>query len=127
MMEFVEYMKIKKRMTKTNNGDCLIHCHKFECPLHATSNGHNLNCIIFERMYPEKAEAIVQKWADEHPRKTILQEFLEHYPNAKLNENGLPIHACPHYFGYENMIDSCNWSESYRCIKCWNQPVPKKE
>lgn len=123
-MEFVEYMKIKKRMTKTDFKDtCGLPCD--ECPFNIDDVGSILPCHGFEMLYPEKAEAIVQKWSEEHPQKTILQEFLEHYPNSPLNEKGVPRDICPHHIGYIDLFDGEDCYDN--CYKCWNQPVAEKE
>ena len=119
-MEFVEYMKIKKRMTKVAADEsCGIAC--AECPLYIQNTDETSNCSSFELNNPEKAEAIIQKWAEEHPRESILQEFLKHYPNAPLNEHGAPVDICPSNIGYN--INICNY---VNCIDCWNQPIPEE-
>lgn len=62
---------------------------------------------------------IVSKWAEQHPVKTYLSEFLDRYPNAPLNEDGVPDRFCPGDLGYDNLSD-CAGCE---CTQCWNQPV----
>lgn len=61
---------------------------------------------------------IVEQWSKEHPRKTILQDFLEKYPNAVLNDDGVPK-PCPYWLGYKDM-PFCN---RIRCVECWNRPL----
>lgn len=61
---------------------------------------------------------IVEQWSKEHPRKTILQDFLEKYPNAELNDDGVPK-PCPYWLGYKDM-PFCN---RIRCVECWNRPL----
>ena len=85
------------------------------CPFADTKNGKNLNCSAFEAEYPEKAIAIVEKWAAEHPQKTIFQDFLEKYPNASLTSYGTP-HICPCELGYEEKKPEICFSR--RCIDC---------
>lgn len=116
MMEFVEYMKIKKRMLQQNKQ--IKKC--FECPLSMVNNNRNLFCNNLELLYPEKAEAIVKKWAEEHLQKTILQAFLEEYPNTILNSENTP-QFCPSDIGYKD-LDCIN--DRFTCKDCWNQPVP---
>lgn len=54
-----------------------------------------LSCGPFIAEHPDKAKEIVEKWAKEHPIKTRQEAFLELYPNAALDENGvLEICAC---------------------------------
>jgi hypothetical protein len=73
--------------------------------------------------YPEKAIAIVQKWSDEHPRRTYLTEFLKHYPNAQLNADGTP-EICLSSLGLTN-YNGCR--NGITCSECWNQPVSIEE
>lgn len=112
-----QYFAEKQRMVKLQTSEvCEISCE--ECPLSSMNNGEDIVCSDFETCYPEKAIAIVQKWSDEHPQKTYLSEFLKHYPNAPLDDDGAPKVVCPSALGLMN-IDDCDDN----CIKCWNQPI----
>lgn len=109
-MDAVMYLKEKARMIGANkkqscNGLCT------ECPLKKGNDGTKANCTEVEIVYPEKAVEIVEKWSNEHPRKTYLMDFLEKYPNAELNEDGIPK-SCAEYLGYKV---SCR-----DCKECWN-------
>lgn len=115
------YLSERLRMTKRSkyNG-CDIKCS--ECPLSYTNNGTSefMSCTAFEMHYPLQAISIVQRWSDEHPKRTYLSEFLKNYSNADLNCNGTPkrIH-CPHHLGLKD-IDNCDKG----CVECWNQLMP---
>jgi hypothetical protein len=111
------YFAEKRRMTKrAETGLCKLGCSN--CPLCSANNNKGQSCTAFEMLYPEKAIAIVQKWSDEHPQKTYLSEFLKHYPNAPLGDDGAPKGVCPHTLGLTD-IDDCDDN----CVKCWNQPI----
>lgn len=60
--------------------------------------------------------AYVENWSKAHPKKTRMQDFLEKFPNAQMNEDGIP-EVCCKVIGYTQMCKSCN------CGYCWNQPV----
>lgn len=63
------YFNEKLRMTKRSaNGLCKLDCSN--CPLCSINNNKGQSCTAFEMFYPEKAIEIVQRWSDEHPRKT---------------------------------------------------------
>lgn len=112
-----QYFAEKQRMVKLQTGEvCEISCEK--CPLSSMNNGEDIVCSDFETCYPKKAIAIMQKWSDEHPRKTYLTEFLKNYPNAKLDEDGTPHKLCPWHLGLIS-ANSCR----NNCVRCWNQPV----
>lgn len=115
-MEFIEAMKIKKRMCEDDIGDCI------DCPLSDCNNATKETCDNFMMLYPEGAEKILTKWAEEHPQKTILQDFLEKYPNAPLKEDGIPQYVCPYQLGYDKS-DDCIYEDVTCCKKCWNRPL----
>lgn len=122
------YFAEKRRLTKRrkiygNAYMCKIDC--ANCPLNSSNNGTNdmTSCSDFEALYPEKAIAIVQKWSDEHPRKTYLSEFLKNYPNAPLDDDGTP-NFCPSHLGFMS-IDDCR--KDHNCVKCWNQPIEESD
>ena len=111
-MEFIKAIKIMKRM-------CAGGCH--DCPLDDSNNNTKKSCDDFMRLHPEEAEKILIKWAEEHPQKTILQDFLEKYPNAPLYKTGIPK-ACPIDLGYYG--SKCPLADSaVSCKECWNKPM----
>lgn len=123
------YFAEKQRMTKTTNklgfcgfcGFCGIECR--ECPLYVENNDPMFTCTSLEKLYPEKAIAIVQKWSDEHPQKTYLSEFLKNHPNILLNDDGTPT-FCPYELSLIS-VDNCR--NDGDCVKCWNQAIEESE
>lgn len=116
-MTALKYFEEKARMTK----NCEIRC--MDCSLHGSRVGTDYSCTNLEYKHPEQAIAIVQKWAQERPRKTFLQDFLEKHPNAPLWENGMPM-ACPRSLGYPVPESFCEFCEDEDdCIACWDQPL----
>lgn len=75
MMEFKEYMKIKRRMVKYDlkKRVCTQNCVK--CAFRTQNNGLKCHCSDIELIDPELAENIVKQWAKEHPQKTYAQDF----------------------------------------------------
>lgn len=115
------YFAEKRRMTKrAKNGLCKLGCSN--CPLCSINNNKGQSCTAFEMLYPEKAIEIVQRWSDEHPQRTYLSEFLKHYPNAHLNDDGTPAGECLYRLGLMR-LDDCNKG----CVKCWNQHIEDGE
>lgn len=114
------YFAEKNRMTKsTRERRCNISCH--ECPLSRFNNGEKISCRDFEMLHTKQAIFLLQVWSAEHPPKTYLSEFLQHYPNAELDEDGTPKKMCPHDLGL-NDIESCEAGERH-CAECWNQVI----
>ena len=122
-MDTVKYFKEKRRMLNSLgriDGICTgVNCSR--CPLSGENNGTKLVCRYFEAEYPEEAVAIVEKWAAEHQQKTMLQDFLEKYPNAPLDKIGTPF-ICPYEIGYEEQCLDRNCND-IGCVKCWNRPI----
>lgn len=122
-LKTINYFAEKRRMTKlTNTGVCKIKC--TDCPLSDKNNGEGRFCVDYELHYPEQAIEVVQRWSNAHPQKTYLTEFLKHYPNVQLYENGTPKGICPYHLGLMSK-ESCR--KDHNCAKCWNQPLPEKE
>lgn len=61
---------------------------------------------------------LVQKWSDEHQSKTLLEDFLEKYPNAPLRRNDVPK-LCPSSI-WDRADDEC---EHVSCRECWNRTL----
>lgn len=119
MSEF-NYLKEKARMVKSIitthftyccGGDCQ------KCPLDKEHNGYAMTCSGLETKYPEEAEAIVRKWAEEHPRKTRKDVLLEKFPNAILDDNGCPA-VCAKGLGLTQGRCFDDW-----CKDCWDTEV----
>lgn len=114
------YLSEEARMTKSSNiGVCRISCD--HCPLSRFNNGEEMLCTELELKHPEKAIEIVQRWSDEHPQRTYLSELLKAFPNAQLNDSGMPKGMCPHELGLKDI--DCGKTDN-ACVKCWNQPIP---
>ena len=117
-MNTTYYFADRRRMAKQQkDGICDLDC--IDCPLSIMNNGTNVPCADFDKLYPEKAIAIVQRWSDEHPQKTYLSEFLKNYPNAPLGDDGTPD-VCPDKLGLTDIKKPCFGD----CVECWNQPIP---
>lgn len=112
----------KKQKLSDSTYICEIACG--DCPLSRLNNGMNIQCSNLEKSYPDKAIAIMQKWSDEHPPETYLSEFLKNYPNALLDDDGIPTTGCPYRLGLINR-DKCE--KNHSCIECWNQPIADNE
>ena len=65
---------------------------------------------------------IVQKWSDEHPKKTYAQDFFEKFPKAQSDSGGTPF-ACRKeiYEGARPEFEDCGYTGT--CENCWNEPM----
>lgn len=72
----------------------------------------------------QKMVKLVEKWAQEH-RKTRQSEFLERWPNAKMNPDTGTVEIPPCYLD-KSMLDACSkgMGNCYGCRrKYWLQEV----
>lgn len=107
----VNYIKEKARLTKS----CTISCGA--CMLSEQNTGFGGACYEFEMEMPEKAVEILQKWSDENPVKTRLDDFTEKYPNYFREPKDDTPNVCCRYLGY---IDKCPLT---KCSKCWDMSL----
>lgn len=76
----------------------------------------------------EEAAPIIEKWSHDHPRKTRLQDFLEKYPHAPMDEDRLPFLA-PRSVGYcgNTPCFDCKKAKGKTTAWCWEQEVENDE
>lgn len=109
-MEFKEAMRALNQI-------CRAHDECKRCPMY-------ISCCegISER--PVEAESILAKWAEEHPEKTIADDFYEKHPNAPGKQDKQPL-PCAVHCGY---IDKCpDDFSALECKKCWRRPLEEAE
>ena len=83
-MDALEFLMEQKRMCGSYKGCVGCPFEKSSCVIsHVTSDED------YERMI-----ATVEQWSKEHPRKTRQSVFLEQYPEAEIDSNGV-VGVCP--------------------------------
>lgn len=113
-MTAMEFLKEYGRMCKLYDLDCS------ECPFCEFRRKYDVQvCRINMIEHPEEAVDIVQKWAEEHPVKTMLQDFFEKHPKAARRPEGDPI-GCVVTLGYRTGNEGCFGN---CCFDCWNRPL----
>ena len=109
-MDAVEYLKELYRM-------CSKQCSCDDCEFTQV----RATCDHLGLESPEKAVEIVENWVKAHPVRTRQSVFLERYPNAKADEDGV-LNICPDY-----IEGSCRKYEGVGCNGCrrkyWGQEV----
>lgn len=103
-MDAVEFIRERNRMCKHFRG-----CN--QCP------ADGMICsTIWEMHDAEKLVQVVEQWAAEHPHKTRQSEFLEQYPEARVDKDGI-LRICPadiakslrdEYGGCANPMENCH-------------------
>lgn len=74
------FLKEWKRMC--DNNMCGDVDNGITCPIEEQEQGRYSWCYHFIKNCPVEAIKIVQKWSDEHSKKTRQSEFLKMFPNA---------------------------------------------
>ena len=116
-MDALEFLRERNRMCKSFNR-CSDGCSAWggSCKL---ETGTDLECEA------DKQVEIVKEWAAAHPRKTRQSVFLEQYPEAGLNTDGV-LKLCPKSVSaaYRNNDSRCLTITCCGCRrKFWEQEV----
>lgn len=104
-MDAIEFLKQRHRMCDMETCD--------SCPASFLDE-----CDCDSKDIVELVE-IVEKWAQEHPQKTMMQDFFEKFPNAPRTKTGEPM-ICPYNCGHGNF--SCEQANG-TCYNCWSRPL----
>lgn len=69
----------------------------------------------------------VQKWSNEHPKKTYAQDFFEKFPKAQRNWDGTPFVCRKRIYGgiHSATLEDCDYTRA--CYRCWNEPLNDEE
>ena len=117
-MDAVEFIKESNRMCKAFNDNCKSKDgSNFYCGLRHESNKNEESCDEYIKNHPDKAVAIVEKWAKEHPQKTRQSEFLKMFPRAERGEDGLIV-FCPENFDSKIECPSKKGGGYGQCNEC---------
>ena len=118
-MDAVKFLKEYERMCET-----CFNCDG--CPIQG-AKPNLMSCGDFRRENASVFVSVVEKWAEAHPVKTRLQDFMEKHPNARTDSRGIP-HYYPTVFGYcgnPNGVHPCATCDcrgkEIEC--CWGLPV----
>lgn len=115
-MDAVEFLVERKRL-------CGSYRYCVGCPFGAAE------CVVRDMTSEDNCKrivAIVEQWSKEHPRKTRQSVFLEQYPEAEIDVNGV-VGLCPMYISVAYRDDGeCNFPKKM-CRDCrrefWMQEV----
>lgn len=69
----------------------------------------------------------IQKWSDEHPKKTYAQDFFEKFPKAQRNWDGVPFVCRKRIYGGIHSTTSEGCDDTKACYRCWNEPMNDEE
>jgi hypothetical protein len=111
-MEFKEAMRTLKRICVARD-DCEKCELESNCPFDTVPSDLDF----------DKAEAILAKWAAEHPERTIADDFFEKFPNAPRNRMDFP-YPCAKDCGFPKPPYCDN--KAGICYECWRRPLEEE-
>lgn len=105
-MDAVKFIEEAKRMCNANVSNCAECCKGRACPINLPGANYT----------PEERVKIVEGWSAAHPRKTRQSVFLEQWPDADKDKDGV-CKICPKYV---NRSVSCASDRAIfkRCEDC---------
>lgn len=118
----IDFLHELKRLCDSRDGCVANAANKERCPMFGVCEDA-LTRICAEDV--KTAIETVQKWSNEHPKKTYVQDFFEKFPDAPKDKSAKSEYpdAC------RNMIygGGCPTIESRTdcCYECWNEPMEK--
>lgn len=113
----IDFMSEYNRLCESNQ-ECT------SCPLFLTLSGNS--CVREIIYHSEEAIEIVQKWSDEHPIETYMENFLKLFPNASISPKGQPRSCRAYIYGAPKGCDDLCHEYSSNCYSCWNA-IKKEE
>jgi hypothetical protein len=98
---------------------CEAVAHDERCPLYGFCDLKYSKIHIKDA---KKAIEILQKWSDEHPKKTYAQDFFEKFPKAQSYSDGSPVICRKIIYGeIRPPFENCYYTGA--CYRCWNEPM----
>lgn len=114
-MDALEFIRERNRMCRRFDKTC-DGCPAYENEWYCDSDA-----------WDERLVATVEQWSKEHPRKTRQSVFLEQYPEAQIDNNGV-LGVCPAPMFHSHRTDGGGCIDIHRkCPDCrrefWSQEV----
>lgn len=116
----INFLHELKRLCDSRD-ECVANAaNKEDCPMFGVCKlTHSKICAEDAK----KAIEIVQKWSDEQPKKTYAQDFLEKFPEAQRNWDGVPFVCRKRIYGGIHSATSEGCDDTKACYRCWNKPM----
>lgn len=108
-MDAVKFIKERDRMCRFYHhaGDC------YQCP------AKDCECSALEGMVDDdNIVTIVEEWTAAHPRKTRQSVFLEQWPEAEIDANGI-LNVCPAPMFHSHRLNGGGCRNVHKkCVDC---------
>ena len=115
----INFLHELKRLCDSRDGCAANAANKERCPMFWICEDA-LTRICAEDV--EMAIETVQKWSDEHLKKTYAQDFFEKFPKAQSGLDGTPLVCREEIYGRARpKFEDCGYTGT--CENCWNEPM----
>lgn len=118
-MTAVEFLKGWRRLCEHFGGNEFNCSRENECPFHDKRDILHCWAWVARKAMPKEAVDIVQKWAEEHPEKTMRDDFFEKFPNAPRINGSTPFACAKDCYPVSCYKDG----HTVLCEKCWERPL----
>ena len=115
----INFLHELKRLCDSRDGCVADAANKEQCPMFEVCDRPLTEICVEDAI---KAMKSLQKWSDEHPKKTYAQDFFEKFPKAQRNWDGTPF-VCRKriYGGIRSTLEDCDYTGA--CYRCWSEPL----
>lgn len=120
----INFLHELKRLCDSRDGCVADAANKERCPMFGHCEDAPTKIDIEDTT---RVIEIMQKWSDEHPKKTYAQDFFEKFPKAQSDSDGTPLFVCRKriYGGLQPKSEECDYTGA--CYRCWNKPMNDEE
>nr|DAJ18320.1 MAG TPA: hypothetical protein [Myoviridae sp. ct5FH28] len=119
----INFFAEAKRLCDSRTGCTADVASKEQCPLFAFCKHPG---ITRGAEYAKKLIENLQKWSNEHPKKTYAQDFFEKFPKAQSYSDGSPVMCRKIIYGeIRPPFKNCYYTGA--CKNCWNEPMNDEE
>lgn len=119
----IDFFAEAKRLCDSRTACRADVANKERCPLIAFCKHPG---ITSGAKYAKKLIESLQKWSNEHPKKTYAQDFFEKFPKAQSYSDGSPVICRKIIYGeIRPPFENCYYTGA--CYRCWNEPMNDEE
>lgn len=116
--KMINFFAEAKRLCDSRTGCTADAANKEQCPLFVFCEHPG---ITRGAEYAKKLIENLQKWSNEHPKKTYAQDFFEKFPKAQSYSDGTPLTCRKRIYGGAPPKDEECYTGA--CKSCWNEPL----
>ena len=116
----IDFFAEAKRLCDSRTGCTADAANKEQCPMFGVCDRLLTEICVEDAI---KAIEILQKWSDEHPKKTYAQDFFEKFPKAQSNSDGTPFVCRKRIYGGIHSATSEGCDDTRACYRCWSEPL----